>query len=63
MPPEFVAALAENLTARDFFESLSVAQQKQFIVWINVAKKAETRERRLAESIRLLEHGQKLGMK
>ncbi len=60
---EFAAALAENRAARDFFEGLTVTQQKQFIIWINVAKKTDTRDRRIAESIRLLERGQKLGMK
>jgi uncharacterized protein YdeI (YjbR/CyaY-like superfamily) len=61
--PQFAAALAENQLARGFFERLTPAQQRQFILWINVAKKAETRERRLAESIRLLEQGRQLGMK
>ena len=63
MPPGFAAALAENLAATDFYNGLSAAQQKQFIVWINVAKKTDTKARRLAESIRLLEQGRKLGMK
>jgi len=63
MSMKFTAALAENRAAGDFFQDLSVTQQKQFILWINVAKKTQTRDRRLAESIRLLEQRQKLGMK
>lgn len=60
--PEFRAALASNRQAAVFFDSLTPAQQRQFVTWINVAQKPETRARRVAESIALLEQGRKLGM-
>jgi len=63
MSPEFAAALVENRAARSFFEALTRSRQREFILWINVAKKAGTKERRLAESVSLLEQGRKLGMK
>jgi uncharacterized protein YdeI (YjbR/CyaY-like superfamily) len=63
MSPEFAAALVENRAARRFFENLTRTQQREFILWINVAKRDDTRARRLAESLRLLEQGRKLGMK
>jgi uncharacterized protein YdeI (YjbR/CyaY-like superfamily) len=59
----FRDALAGNAVAARFFDGLTPAQQKQFTLWINTAKKEETRARRLAESIGLLERGEKLGMK
>ena len=62
-PPEFSKALAKNRKARDFFEGLAPSYQQQFVLWIAVAKKPETRARRLKESMALLSKGQKLGMK
>jgi uncharacterized protein YdeI (YjbR/CyaY-like superfamily) len=59
----FRDALVRHPSAASFFDSLAPAAQKLFILWINTAKKAETRERRVNESITLLEQGQKLGMK
>jgi uncharacterized protein YdeI (YjbR/CyaY-like superfamily) len=61
--PEFGVALQASPGAADFFDSLTAAQQRQFITWINLAKQPATRQRRVAESIELLEQGQKLGMK
>jgi len=63
MLPEFEELLSKNKKARDTFDNLSATHQKQYIGWIEVAKRPETRERRIAESIRLLEQGKKLGLK
>jgi uncharacterized protein YdeI (YjbR/CyaY-like superfamily) len=62
MSAEFAAALRDNQPAGAFFGTLTAAQRRQFILWINVAKQPDTKRRRLAESIRLLEQGRKLGM-
>lgn len=62
MPREFAAALEGNRQAREIFEGLTRTQRKQFILWINVAKKPATRQHRIVESVRLLERGRKLGM-
>ena len=59
----FRDALVANREAARFFDALTMAQQRQFVLWINTAKKDETRSRRVAESITLLEQGKKLGMK
>jgi uncharacterized protein YdeI (YjbR/CyaY-like superfamily) len=63
MPQEFKQALHTNRVARENFEKLAPTYQKQFIVWIAVAKRAETRKKRISESIQLLEKGQKLGLR
>lgn len=63
MHPDFARALNENKKAGQTFESLSVTDQKQYLGWIEVAKRPETRQRRIAESVRLLEAGKKLGLK
>ena len=63
LPAEFRAGLAKNKKAQAFFAGLAKSYQKHFIVWIAVAKRPTTRERRVNEAITLLEQGKKLGMK
>jgi len=56
---ELECALARNKKAKSFFDQLASSYQKQFIGWISSAKRQETKERRLRESITLLEKGEK----
>ena len=63
MPPELAEALAKNKKAKAFFDSLAPSFRKQFIGWINMAKRQDTRARRVAEAVTLLGQGQKLGLK
>jgi uncharacterized protein YdeI (YjbR/CyaY-like superfamily) len=63
VPKELERALAGNTKAKSFFDQLAPSYQRQFIGWIAVAKRQETKERRVKESIALLEQGEKLGMK
>jgi uncharacterized protein YdeI (YjbR/CyaY-like superfamily) len=63
LPAEFTKALAQNPKARETFEKLALSHQKQYIGWIEVAKRPDTKARRIAESIQLLERGEKLGLK
>lgn len=63
MPDELAALLRENSRAAGFFESLAPSYQRQFTVWINVAKRADTRRKRIKEAFELLCRGEKLGMR
>jgi uncharacterized protein YdeI (YjbR/CyaY-like superfamily) len=63
MPPEFEDSLAKNEQARKFFLKLKPTFQKQFILWIITAKRPETKDKRIKESIELLENGQQLGLR
>jgi uncharacterized protein YdeI (YjbR/CyaY-like superfamily) len=63
IPKELESALAKNRKAKDFFDQLAPSYKKQFIGWIAVAKRQETKCLRVGESITLLEQGKKLGMK
>jgi uncharacterized protein YdeI (YjbR/CyaY-like superfamily) len=63
IPKELKRALAKNRKAHNFFDQLAPSYQKQFIGWIAVAKRQETKDRRVRESITLLEQGNKLGIK
>ena len=62
-PPELTAALAKNAQARLSFEKLAPCYRKQFIYWVGSAKRDETRQKRVAEAVRLLACHQRLGLK
>ena len=63
LPAYIVMALKTNPHAWRFFRSLSGRNRRDFVVWIHMAKRPETRERRIRESIELLSAGHKLGLK
>jgi len=63
IPLYFQQALAGNKAARQFFEGLALSYQRNFVSWVDAAQRPETRQKRLAEALDLLEHKQKLGMK
>ena len=60
---EIEKALKENRLAWENFTRLAPGYKKQYIAWMCSAKKPETRQKRLAEAIRLLEQNKKPGMK
>lgn len=55
MPADLAKALARKRRARSFFESLSPFYRKQYVGWIESAKKPETRSSRVAKTVELLE--------
>ena len=63
LPVYIGRALKASSRAWAFFQQLSPASRRDFVVWIHTAKRPDTRERRLRESIRLLAAGRKLGLK
>jgi uncharacterized protein YdeI (YjbR/CyaY-like superfamily) len=56
-------ALKTNPKAWEFFRELAPTYRRNFVVWIHTAKRPETRDTRIRESIRLLAAGRKLGLK
>jgi len=63
LPAYIAKALKTNPKAWAFFQQLPRTSRRQFVVWIHIAKRPETREKRLRESIALLAAGKKLGLK
>ena len=61
IPPELKRALASDKTARQSFENLAPSHKRQFIYWIMEAKRDETRQKRIGETIRMLKENEKLG--
>jgi uncharacterized protein YdeI (YjbR/CyaY-like superfamily) len=63
LPAYIAEALKANAKAWEFFRKLAPTDRRQFVVWIHIAKRPETRERRIRESIALLAGGKKLGLR
>jgi uncharacterized protein YdeI (YjbR/CyaY-like superfamily) len=63
LPAALLNAFQDHPRARDHYFALPARAQKQFNIWLNMAKRAETVQKRLEESLRLLEKGQELGLK
>ncbi len=62
--PEYVQdALRSNEKALANFNKLAPSYRRQYVGWVDSAKKEETRRKRLAEVIGVLERSEKLGMK
>jgi uncharacterized protein YdeI (YjbR/CyaY-like superfamily) len=62
--PDYIAeAFKTNPGAWKHFQALAPTYRRHFVVWIHTAKRPETRERRIRESIELLAAGKKLGLK
>src|SRR5204863_9090586 len=63
LPGYIGKALKSHPEAWSFFQTLPRRERRNFVVWIHIAKRPETRERRIRESIALLAAGRKLGLK
>ncbi len=62
-PNELKEELAKHPKAEAYFNSLNKRHQKEYIVWIKMAKRPETKERRVKQSIQLLLEKKNLGLK
>jgi uncharacterized protein YdeI (YjbR/CyaY-like superfamily) len=63
LPGALLRAFADHPAARDNYFRMSRSQQKDYNIWINMARRAETVIRRTEEAIRLLEKGEELGLR
>lgn len=54
LPDDFRLELERNPIARQKFEKLSYSHQKEYVDWINEAKKSETRQKRIAKTLEKL---------
>ncbi|MDX1991199.1 MAG: YdeI/OmpD-associated family protein [bacterium] len=53
VPDDLAEALAENDDARKHFEAFSPSSRKNILWWIESAKRPETRQKRIDETVRL----------
>lgn len=63
IPAYIKEALEKNQKALTYFDNLAKSYKRQYVGWITSARREDTRKRRLAEAIKLLEKNEKLGMK
>lgn len=59
MPEELIKLLSKNKAAKTFYDTLSFTNRKEYAVWISSAKKEETKEKRLADTLTKLLSGKK----
>ncbi len=59
VPDDVQELLNENEKAKDFYEKMSYTHKKEYIRWIEEAKKEETRERRKIKMIGMFLEGKK----
>jgi hypothetical protein len=57
VPRDFRQALAKHPAAREYFEKLAYTHRKDYVDWIESAKKEETRQRRIDKAVLKLMEG------
>ncbi|WP_377159789.1 YdeI family protein [Roseateles sp. UC29_93] len=63
VPDDLAAALRADPAARKTFESFPPGQKRDYVDWIVEARKAETRERRLAQAVEWMAEGKRRNWK
>jgi hypothetical protein len=61
IPPDLAAALNNDARAAAFFDTISYSNKRWYTLWIESAKKAETRDARVTKAIDMLRAGRKQG--
>lgn len=59
LPEDFQKALARNRKAQETFEKFAYTHRKEYVQWIESAKKPETRERRIGDAVTRIANGTK----
>lgn len=59
VPTELKKAFKTEKEAKAFFDKLSYTHQREYVMWINEAKREETRQSRILKAIEMLKKGQK----
>lgn len=59
VPAELKRAFKENPEAKAIFEKLSYTHKREYVTWINEAKKDETRTRRVIQTVERLKQTRK----
>lgn len=59
IPKELARELKKDKEAKAFFDKLSYTHRREYVNWINEAKKEETRQNRIAKTIEMLKQGKR----
>lgn len=60
IPADLQKAFKTEKEARAFFDKLSYTHQREYVMWINEAKREETRQRRVQKAMEMLKQGKKV---
>ena len=63
IPADLTEALSQNKTAQQNFNNFAFSYKRNYVGWINSAKKEETRKRRIEEAVLFIEQNVKNLMK
>ena len=59
IPKDLMKELKKDKEARVIFDKLSYTHRREYVMWINEAKREETRQRRIVKTIEMLKKGKK----
>ena len=59
IPKDLMKELKKDKEAKIFFDKLSYTHQKEYVRWVEEAKKEETRQNRIVKTIEMLKKGKK----
>ncbi len=59
IPKELARELKKDKEAKAFFDKLSYTHRREYVNWINEAKKEETPQNRIAKTIEMLKQGKR----
>jgi hypothetical protein len=59
VPKDLARALNKDKDAKAFFEKLSFTHKREYVTWIEEAKKEETRQNRIMKTMEMLKKGKK----
>ena len=59
VPKDLLKELKKHKEAKTFFDTLSYTHKREYVMWINEAKKEETRQNRIVKMIEMLKKGKK----
>ena len=59
VPAELKKAFRTEKEAKAFFDKLSYTHQREYVNWINEAKRDETRQNRIMKAVEMLKQGKK----
>jgi len=59
IPKDLTKELKKDKEAKAFFDKLSYTHQKEYVRWVEEAKREETRQNRIAKTIEMLKKGKR----
>jgi len=59
VPKDLMKELKKDKDAKAFFDKLSFTHQKEYVRWVEEAKKEETRQSRIIKTMEMLKNGKR----